>query len=232
MSTLQQLTVPDWLAFAGFVLAWLIYAGGSRYALRRPTLLDATNKLRHDWMMQTLYRDPRVFDGILAQNLASSPSFFASTTILIIGGLVALLGTSEKALELARELPFIVRTTVQVLDLKILLLLMIFIYAFFRFTWSMRLYTFAGLSIGAMPGPEFFAAHPERGEAFATRSSQLLGIAAETFNDGLRVYYFSFALVAWIVSPWACLAATVLVLGVLYTREFKSSVLPVLRQTV
>ena len=30
-----------------------------------------------------------------------------------------------------------------------------------------------------------------------------MGLAAETFNDGLRAYYLSFAAVAWFFSAWA-----------------------------
>ena len=85
----------------------------------------------------------RVLDGVVIQNLSTSPSFFASTTILIIGGLLAVLRTTEKATELVREILFAARTSVLVFDLKIVLMLMIFIYAFFRFTWSMRQYTSA-----------------------------------------------------------------------------------------
>ena len=37
-------------------------------------------------MLQTTWRENRVVDGVVVQNLSTSPSFFASTTILIIGG--------------------------------------------------------------------------------------------------------------------------------------------------
>jgi uncharacterized membrane protein len=66
-------------------------------------------------MLQATYREVRVLDGVVIQNLASSPAFFASTTIFIIGGLLAVLGTTSKASELARELPFTAHTTVLLL---------------------------------------------------------------------------------------------------------------------
>jgi uncharacterized membrane protein len=56
-----------------------------------------------------------------------------------------------------------------------------------------------------------------------------MGLAAETFNDGLRAYYLSFAAVAWFFSPWAFIAATLAVLWVLYRREFQSEVLEALK---
>ena len=146
-------------------------------------------------------------DGIVIQSLSSSPSFFASTTILIIGGLLAVLGTTEKASELVREIPFAARTSVLVFDLKIVLLLGIFVYAFFRFTWSLRQYTFGALLVGALPERDDLlamgdAAAPIR-EASAERAGPcVVGLAAETFNDGLRAYYFAFAAIGWFFRRW------------------------------
>jgi uncharacterized membrane protein len=59
-----------------------------------------------------------------------------------------------------------------------------------------------------------------------------MGLAAETFNDGLRAYYLSFAAIAWFFSPLALMGATVGVIYVLYQREFHSDVLEVLRDEV
>ena len=65
-------------------------------------------------------------------------------------------------------------------------------------------------------------------QSFADRAGRVVGMAAETFNDGLRAYYMSFAAVAWFFSPWAFLAGTAGVIWVLYRREFHSEVLAVL----
>ena len=136
------------------------WAGYALFAKRRvgkqPSLLATTNRVRRQWMLQTTYREVRVVDGVVIQNLSTSPSFFASTTILIIGGLLAVLGTADKASELVRELPFAARTSALVFDLKLLLLLAIFVYAFFRFTWSMRQYTFGALLVAAAPEAKVF----------------------------------------------------------------------------
>jgi uncharacterized membrane protein len=57
----------------------------------------------------------------------------------------------------------------------------------------------------------------------------VVGLAAETFNDGLRAYYFSFAVLAWFFSPPAMVGAAMLVVMVLYSREFHSDILQILR---
>ena len=46
-----------------------------------------------------------------------------------------------------------------------------------------------------------------------------MGLAAETFNDGLRGYYLSFAVVAWFFSTWAFMIGTLLVLWVLIQSQ-------------
>jgi uncharacterized membrane protein len=226
---LEVLPAVDWLAMALLFTSWAGYAHfAKRRAQSRPSILAATNRVRRMWMLQTTYREVRVVDGVVIQNLSSSPSFFASTTILIIGGLLAMLGTSETASTLVRDIPFAARTSNLVFDMKLLLMLAIFVYSFFRFTWSMRQYTFGALLIAAAPEAERFAAEGLSREAFADRAGRIVGLAAETFNDGLRAYYFSFAAIGWFFSPIVFMVATLCVVYILYQREFRSDVLDVL----
>ncbi|WP_280152425.1 DUF599 domain-containing protein [Piscinibacter sp. XHJ-5] len=232
-STLRVLTVLPWLDWAALVVLFTGWSGyawfARRLAGRRPSILATTNRIRRQWMLQATYRDARVIDGVVIQNLSTSPSFFASTTILIIGGLLAMLGTTEKANELVREIPFAARTSVLVFDMKLVLLLGIFVHAFFRFTWSMRQYTFGALLIASAPEAKQFDAlgdeAPARRNAFADKAGRVVALAAETFNDGLRAYYFSFAAIGWFFSPLAFMLATVGVVYILYQREFRSEVL-------
>jgi uncharacterized membrane protein len=230
MRLLGVLPLLDWVALLVFFAAWIGYAWfAKRRADVRPSVLASTNRWRRQWMLQATQRENRIVDAAVLQALSSSPSFFASTTILIIGGLLALLGTTDKASELVKEIPFAARTTTLIFDLKLALLTGVFVFGFFRFTWSLRQYTFGAILVGAMPEHAALGDSPAR-NAHAERAGRVLGLAAETFNDGLRAYYFAFALVAWFVSTWAFLAATALVVFVLYRREFHSEVLRLLRQ--
>ena len=229
LKALALLPWIDWLAVVLFFGGWTAYAHFShRLAQLRPSILFTTNQWRRRWMLQATYRENRIVDSAVTQSLAASPSFFASTSILIIGGLLASLGATEKASELVRELPFAARTSVLVFDMKLTLLAAIFVHAFFRFTWSLRQYSFGAIMVGAAPEASQFESDAQR-EAFADRAGRVMGLAAEAFNDGLRAYYLSFAAVAWFISPWAFIAATAMVLWVLYRREFHSEVLVALR---
>lgn len=225
---LDTLPAADWLAVALFFGGWVGYA---QFARRRadvqPSILATTNRWRRNWMMEAQRRENRIVDAAVVQALSASPSFFASTTILIIGGLLALLGTTEKTSELIQELPFAARTSVLVFDLKLVLLTAVFVYAFFRFTWSIRQYTFGAIVIGATPDVKADVSATER-QRFAERAGRVMGLAAESFNDGLRAYYLAFAAVGWFFSAWAFIAGTLAVIVVLYRREFHSDVLAAL----
>lgn len=226
----RQVTLADWLALLWFLSAWWGYAVfARRRAARGGSLLAVTNRYRRLWMLQTTARDNRVVDGVVVQNLSTSPSFFASTAILIIGGLLAALGATEEAAKIIAEIPFTARTPAMVFDLKLFVLTFVFVYAFFRFTWSMRQYTFGALLIASAPPPAAFEAGEASREAFADRAGRVVGLAAETFNDGLRAYYMAFAVVLWFMSPLAFAIGTTAIVFLLYQREFHSEVLNVLR---
>ena len=233
MKIFSILPWADWLALVCFFVLWTGYAWFSRHwAKTRPSLLVTTNRYRGYWMTQATSRDPRVLDGVITQTLSNTPAFFSSTSILVIGGLFALLGTTDKATELMSEIPFAQTTTLIVFEFKILVMVAIFVYAFFRFSWCMRQYTFVALVIGAMPSPQDFDSGKFDREHYARRAAAMVGAAAETFNDGLRAYYFSFAALAWFVSPLSMVLATLAVVAILYMREFRSEVLHILKEDV
>jgi uncharacterized membrane protein len=228
----RQVTLTDALALVWFVLGWWGYAAFARRraVAGRGSLLATTNRFRRLWMLQTTARENRVIDGVVVQNLSTSPSFFASTTILIIGGLLALLGATEEAAKVVKEIPFAARTSPFVFDLKLFVLAAVFVYAFFRFTWSMRQYTFGALLIASAPDPKAFESGEASREEFADRAGRVVGLAAETFNDGLRAYYMAFAVILWFFSPLAFALGTGGIIYLLYQREFRSEVLDVLSQ--
>jgi len=229
MRFFEFLPIIDWVALLVFFGSWAGYAWyAGRGHADGTTLLHRTNLYRRYWLMQATYRDPRMLDGLITQNLSATPAFFSSTTIIIIGGLLAVMGASDRVNELVVGIPFAKGTSVEVFDVKLLLLIAIFVYAFFRFSWSMRLYTFVALAIGSMPPPESFADGTFDREKHAKRASALVGLAAEAFNSGLRAYYMSFAAMAWVFSGHAFMLGSAAVVFILYRREFRSYVLSVL----
>ncbi|MDQ5895935.1 MAG: hypothetical protein QG612_21 [Pseudomonadota bacterium] len=235
LRVIRVLPLADWLALGVFFAGWVGYVRFAKArALRRPSVLASTNRIRQDWMLQTTFRDNRIVDAAVSQSMASSPSFFASTTIFIIGGLVAAIGSTDKTAEMVQDLPFAARTSMLVLDLKLLVLTGIFVHAFFRFTWSMRQYSFGALLIGAAPSHRDFenATDAQLRQRYASRAGRVMALGAETFNDGLRAVYLSFAAVLWFLSPLAMVVGTAAVIWVLYRREFHSEVVKLLNEPV
>ncbi|CAM5226140.1 hypothetical protein SSTU70S_03901 [Stutzerimonas stutzeri] len=102
---------------------------------------------------------------------------------------------------------------------------MVFVYAFFTFSWCMRQYNFAAVLVASAPmaGERNVSDHERK--AFGQRAARVLSMAANQFNFGLRAYYFGMATLAWFIHPWFFMAVTTGVVLVLYRREFHSDVL-------
>lgn len=164
-------------------------------------------------------------------NLERNASFFASSTLIILAGIFTVMGSSDRAFSLLADLPMVVQATQSVSELKLLCLAIVFVYAFFTFSWCMRQYNFAAILVGAAPmAGERNVSDLER-QAFAKRTAQVISMAAHTFNYGLRAYYFGMATLAWFINPWFFMLVTAGVVLVLYQREFHSGVLAVMGYT-
>ena len=104
---------------------------------------------------------------------------------------------------------------------KIILMIGVFVYTFFNFTWSIRQYHFGTILVGAAPLASDAPAHND----YVDMMTQVASHAAEDFNRGLRALYFALAAIAWFFHPWLSAAGSALVLFILYQREFRSRAL-------
>ena len=217
---MRDIPLSDLFALAWFLVLWVGYTNYADRQTRRRSLRAVMHAYREQWMQQMLSRDNRVMDVNILRNLLQGVAFFASTTLLVLAGLLTILGSTDRAIEVARALPFAAKTSLLQWELKLLVLIVIFVYAFFKFTWALRQFNYCSTLLGAAPpGPD---------DAFARRAAQVSTNASKDFNQGLRAYYFSLAALAWFMSPWAYIAATTLVVIVLYVREYRSSALRIL----
>jgi uncharacterized membrane protein len=73
----------------------------------------------------------------------------------------------------------------------VLLLAIVFVYAFFKFTWALRQYNYVTIVIGAAP-PHTEAGTPAALQ-FALRAGGFANRAATNFNKAMRSYYFGIA---------------------------------------
>jgi uncharacterized membrane protein len=147
--------------------------------------------------------------------------------VWISGALVALMGYAEQAANVVAQLPFAQQVSRRMWEIKILVLLLIFAYAFFKFSWSIRQFGFCSILVGAVRKP------PQDASEYATeidRIALILGFANRNFNQGLRAYYFGVAALSWFLHPGLMIAVTLGVLYVLHQREFRSQTLKVLSE--
>ena len=218
----------DIVAVAWFFVWWIGYARFALWhSLSVPSLQSAMAQYRRDWWVRVLERELRMIDTSIVANLSNSSTFFASTTLLILGGLLALLGTTEKVSTVIQGLPFNRHMSEGGWEVKIMLLVGIFVYAFFKFTWSLRQFNMVSVMIGAAPRVPREA---EDEASYIHRGARMSHLAGEHFNYGLRAYYFSMAALAWLLNAWFFMGMTTWVVLILYWREFCSETLFALRK--
>lgn len=226
--TLGTLPLTDALALGCFVACWFGYGlAASVLTRKRASLISTVGIFRERWMARVCERDNHVADAALLSNLLRGALFFASTTVFILGGLLAVLGTGgAKVAEAVGQLPYVARTDAWLLETKAIVLILMFVYAFFKFTWSAWQYNVLSILVGAAPHP---TADREEIRIFARSAADIATQAGESYNIGIRAYYFSIALMTWFFDPLVFLFVTLVVAFVMYRREFASPMLASLK---
>jgi len=219
-------TYLDAFAFVFFFLIWVShYYVINRSRWKSRTITAAMSGMREQWMHNMVARGDTPVDAIIQNALQQGVLFFASTTVLLIGGLVAALGSADKGFKMLQELPLSEAGSIVQLELKILLIVFIFVMAFFKFAWSYRLFNYTLIMIGAAP-------HGEQDEArrvhYAKKVALLHSLASKHFTTGLNAYFFALAACTWLLNAWLFIAATLWVALVLYRRAFRAEFLRLL----
>jgi uncharacterized membrane protein len=104
-SQLSGLAPVDLIAPFWFFACWAGYGLCADRLHGRHSLMRSMEAYRRLWMRHMLERDNRIVDSQIIDNLVRSSSFFASTALIIIGGLLAALGRSDQAVDLLHKLP-------------------------------------------------------------------------------------------------------------------------------
>jgi len=214
-------TFVDLAAVVFFILAWFGYHAAVELTRAGETGLNRLmNEYRYRWMEQMVDRENRIVDTTILSALMNGTAFFASTSLLAIGGVLALLRSSDAVLPIFAGLPFGEGTTALMWELKSIGLAVMFVYAFFKFAWSYRLFNYMAIVVGAVPVLRL----DNRDEALrvARRAAELNSVAGTHFNRGQRAFFFSLAYLGWFVSPYLFIAATAGVLYVMWRRQFVS----------
>lgn len=217
LSFLMKIEPLDFGAFGLFVAVWLVVGYWIEHpSARRLSVTILMSERRRDWMKVFVARDPRIFDSQILASLRQGTSFFASTCIFAIGGLLALIGNPASLEGLAAQVGDM--TPVIIWQIKLSVVGLFLTNAFLKFVWANRVFGYCAVLMASVPNdPEDPIAYPR-----AAQAAELNIRAAINFNRGLRSVYFALGAMAWLLGPLALLIATCVVGWTLWSREFAS----------
>lgn len=212
-------SATDFIAVAVIVIAWVattrIIEQSSDH---RPSVSNLMANFRRDWMRRMAERDVRIFDAQIMNGLRQGTAFFASTTMIAIGGILALIGNTDLLAGVASDLT-LNRAPKFVWEIKMMLTLAFVTNAFLKFVWSHRLFGYCSILMASVPNDPSDPNTLPR----ALTAAEVNVTAARSYNRGLRAVYFSIGSIAWLLGPLPLIAATCVTVSVLWRREFMSN---------
>ncbi len=219
-----DISLLDFFALFLFFAAWysIAWIGRHRKGNDKITLSSISKNFRNQWMLNLLSRENRMPDVALIGNLMRSVSFFASTSILVLASLIAVFGVVDDALKIFHDIPYAQQVTAAFWKMKLFLMVLIFVYAFFKLVWSIRQFNSTVIMIGA--APDTFDTEQEL-FSYANNLGIVLNRSSQHFIEGMRGFEFALAALAWFIHPVVFILATILVSLVIYRREFASRTL-------
>lgn len=172
---------------------------------------------REEWMRQFIWRDPRIYDAQILSNLRQGTAFFASTSMIAIGGGLALIGNAERLTGVASDLTLTNVPTI-VWEIKLIIMLFFIANAFLKFVWAHRLFGYAAVIMSAVPvDPNDPQCIPR-----AEKAAKISITAARSYNRALRSVYFGLAATAWLGGGVVLAIAAPLTVFIVWRREFAS----------
>jgi uncharacterized membrane protein len=211
----------DIIAFTFFSVSWLGYHYVVEMGPHAGKSLNMRMNLRRArWIREAMNRDPRIVDTQVMNGLQNGTAFFASTSLIAIGGTLTLLQATERVAMVFADLPFGGETSRAAWEMKVIGLAVIFGYAFFKFAWSYRLFNYCVILIGALPA---IGTTDQQDVARAVHETTEMNVAAgRHFNRGQRAFFFALAYLGWFLGAAAFLVFTGAVLTAMWRRQFSS----------
>ena len=221
----MPLSTADLAALAFFLVVWAFHSLATDGRLfNRVSLSSAMNRQRETWMRTMARRDLCMIDTSIMLGLQQGTAFFGSSSLIAIGGCFALIGSSDRVLNVLSDLPLSNAAAARpVFEVKVIGLILLLAYSFFKFGWSYRLFNYCSILIGAVPVQKDEPGHAEETEKAVQRAARMNVLAGKHFNAGLRMIFFSIGYLGWFVGPAVFALTTLLILAVLVRRQFFSA---------
>ncbi len=127
-----SLTITDIQLLVFLVAIWGGYIYVADYSpLKKQSLAYAMDRHRLRWLVEASTREFKMVDTSVLGILVTGINFFASATILVLGGLIAAIGYAEKLSTAFTYIPYAASLDTTAIVMRLALLLVIFVYAFF-----------------------------------------------------------------------------------------------------
>jgi uncharacterized membrane protein len=223
---MPNMPLNDMIALVFILVVWL----GVGWVIEHPpkrwlSVTVIMQDYRHLWLREFVTRNPRVFDGTIIDSLRQGTAFFASASMIAVGGGLALIGNPALLTGLAADFPLAgisadlpLAGDLSQMRVRGVLVLGFLVNALLKFVWANRLFGYCAIMMAAVPN------NPADENALlrAGQAADLNITAAKSFNRGLRSIYFALGALGWLLGPWGLMATTVVVAMVLLRRDFAS----------
>ena len=215
------MSLIDIIALALFTVCWLLYQPAVKHLSREVGAINTDmTVVRRRWMANMSRRENRFLDSQLMGHALNSASHFSSANLILIAAATGALFRSDATYRAVEHMVATDTGPRWLFEGKLALVVLTLARGLLDFIWAIRQMNYTLAAVGAAPPvtcpPAVLAAY---GEAAA----DVLNPALSSFNNGVRGYYFALAAASWMLGPWAMIAAVLLAVVLLYTRQVSSS---------
>jgi len=210
------LHAADLLSFVLSTAALLAY---QLYLNRRTRLDPASNSqyvllaARAAWVESVMRERRDILAVQTLRNSTMSASFMASTSVLLIIGVLTLSAQGDKLSGTWHSLNFLGNFSAEMWLTKLLILLFDLLTAFFSFSMAVRLFHHIGYLLNVPLGSPLESPSDTRRMHHVTGQ---LNRAGTYYRVGMRAYYFTVPLLFWLFGPLFLLGMTALLIFFLY----------------
>ena len=209
----------DLVSFVLSAAALLLY----QFYLSRRTRLDPASNAQHvllvartAWVESVMHERRDILAVQTLRNSTMAASFMASTSVLLIIGVLTLSAQGDKLSGTWHSLNLLGNFSAEMWLIKLLILLFDLLTAFFSFSMAVRLFHHIGYLINVPLGP------PPESPSDTRRMQHVTGQlnrAGSYYRIGMRSYYFTVPLLFWLFGPLFLLGMTVLLIFFLYHMD-------------
>lgn len=177
----------DVVVIAILFVAWKTYNSNlERDVIKKISLNSMMNAQRRLLADRTGVRENRIVDVLINAALLNGASFFASTSIVALAGVLSFSSTTNDVLSTFSSLLFRSNFDRTSWIIKILGLVLILVYDFFKLSWAFRLIYYISIFIGTVPE---LAENPEEIKRATYRVAIVNVEAGRNFNRGLQAFF-------------------------------------------